>query len=126
MLVRLMYASRAAETVGPDELQVILRQCKAHNPDELAKRVATYQRQMMSGGMPGQPGPYGPPGAPGPHGAPMGAPMPGAPMPGGPMPTGPGPHGAPMPGPGGCWPQCSSTHAMSSILGLRLLQADPV
>jgi hypothetical protein len=34
MLVRLMYASRAAENLGPDELQVILHQCKAHNPEE--------------------------------------------------------------------------------------------
>jgi hypothetical protein len=34
MLVRLMYASRAAETVNHEDLQVILRQCKAHNPDE--------------------------------------------------------------------------------------------
>jgi hypothetical protein len=32
MLVRLLYASRAAATLQPDALQVILRQSKAHNP----------------------------------------------------------------------------------------------
>jgi hypothetical protein len=31
-LVRLLYASRAAATLQPDALQVILRQSKAHNP----------------------------------------------------------------------------------------------
>jgi hypothetical protein len=32
MLVRLMYASRAAATVTPDELSAILRKSKANNP----------------------------------------------------------------------------------------------
>jgi len=32
MLVRLLYASRAAAPVDQDELQAILRQSKAHNP----------------------------------------------------------------------------------------------
>jgi hypothetical protein len=32
MLVRLLYASRAAESVQPDELHAILKQSKAHNP----------------------------------------------------------------------------------------------
>jgi hypothetical protein len=32
MLVRLMYASRAAAAVDQEELHAILRQCKAHNP----------------------------------------------------------------------------------------------
>jgi hypothetical protein len=32
MLVRLMYASRAAATVGPDDLIAILRKSKANNP----------------------------------------------------------------------------------------------
>lgn len=32
MLVRLMYASRAVGTVGPEELQAILRQSKHNNP----------------------------------------------------------------------------------------------
>jgi hypothetical protein len=32
MLVRLLYASRAAESVNPDELAAILKQSKAHNP----------------------------------------------------------------------------------------------
>jgi Sensors of blue-light using FAD len=32
MLVRLMYASRAAAAVDQEELQSILRQCKTHNP----------------------------------------------------------------------------------------------
>jgi hypothetical protein len=32
MLVRLIYASRAAATVGPEQLQAILRKSKANNP----------------------------------------------------------------------------------------------
>lgn len=32
MLVRLLYASRTAATVDAAEMQVILRQCRAHNP----------------------------------------------------------------------------------------------
>ena len=32
MLVRLMYASRTADTVDPDAMQSILRQCKDNNP----------------------------------------------------------------------------------------------
>ena len=32
MLVRLLYASRAAGSVDQEELQAILRQCKVHNP----------------------------------------------------------------------------------------------
>ena len=32
MLVRLMYASRTANTVDPDAMQSILRQCKDNNP----------------------------------------------------------------------------------------------
>ena len=32
MLVRLLYASRAAQSVNPEELVVILKQAKAHNP----------------------------------------------------------------------------------------------
>lgn len=34
MLVRLLYASRAVDTVNPDELLLILRQSKANNPSE--------------------------------------------------------------------------------------------
>ena len=34
MLVRLMYASRAADAVDPDALQSILRQCKDNNPTQ--------------------------------------------------------------------------------------------
>ncbi len=32
MLVRLLYASRAAKSVNPEELHTILKQSKAHNP----------------------------------------------------------------------------------------------
>ena len=34
MLVRLLYASRAVDTVNPDDLLTILRQSKANNPGE--------------------------------------------------------------------------------------------
>lgn len=54
MLVRLMYASRADSAVGNAELQTILNQCKAHNPEDGITGVLCFAEgvflQVLEGG----------------------------------------------------------------------------
>jgi hypothetical protein len=54
MLVRLMYASRAADTVDEDQLHTILRQSKADNPNHGITGVLCYSEgifiQVLEGG----------------------------------------------------------------------------
>mgnify|MGYP005841481103 CR=1 FL=1 len=54
MLVRLMYASRAADTVDADELHTILRQSKADNPKRGITGVLCFSggvfMQVLEGG----------------------------------------------------------------------------
>ena len=54
MLVRLMYASRAAESVNQDELVAILKQSKHNNPDLGVTGVLCYSAgfflQVLEGG----------------------------------------------------------------------------
>jgi hypothetical protein len=54
MLVRLLYASRAAESVNPEELQTILRQSKASNPAQGITGVLCFSHgiflQVLEGG----------------------------------------------------------------------------
>ena len=48
MLVRLMYASRAAESVDAEELRAILKQSKAHNPARRRHRRAVLLLQRAA------------------------------------------------------------------------------
>ena len=54
MLVRLLYASRAAAAVGPDELLAILRKAKANNPALGVTGVLCFSQgiflQVLEGG----------------------------------------------------------------------------
>ena len=54
MLVRLMYASRAAQPVDPETLLAILRQCKANNPAQGITGLLCYSDgifvQVLEGG----------------------------------------------------------------------------
>ncbi|CAD5371799.1 BLUF domain-containing protein [Rubrivivax sp. A210] len=54
MLVRLLYASRAAEGVGAEELLAILRQSKVHNPEQGVTGVLCWSEgiflQVLEGG----------------------------------------------------------------------------
>ena len=54
MLVRLMYASRAVEGVGQEQLLAILRQSKARNPDQGITGVLCFSEgiflQVLEGG----------------------------------------------------------------------------
>ena len=57
MLVRLMYASRAAESVNAEELAAILKQSKEHNAAHRRHRraVLLLQRRRLPAGARGRP-----------------------------------------------------------------------